>query len=511
MSSRQPPEHAGTPPKDDPVLGEGEGPPSGDSISRRRLMAIVAGPLLTLLLLALPAPAGFPPEAWRLVALASWMVLWWMLEAVPVPVTALLPIPFMPLLGIAEQGDITSSYGHPLIFLFLGGFLIAVSMQRWGLHRRIALSIVDRIGTSPGGIVAGFMLATAGLSMWISNTATAVMMYAVGISMIEFVASRTEDGEQVRRFGLALMLGIAYSASIGGVGTLIGTPPNTMLASYLSDSQGIEIGFATWMLLGVPLVLIMLPLTWLVLCKLIYPTKGLQLGGAREIVTREIEQLGPMSRGERIVMTVFLITAFLWITRSWLTGLTGLDISDTSIALCAAIVLFALPESIERGRFTVEWDAARNVPWGVLLLFGGGLALAGAFKDTGLAQVIGDAVAGLEGLEIGLIVLVTIVSIVYLTELTSNTATTATFLPILGAVAIGLGETPLMLTIPAALAASMAFMMPVATPPNAIVFSYEQMRIQDMIKAGFWLNILAIALIYGAMIYVAPLVFDLGG
>lgn len=498
------------PANEEKIMPEGEGPQPRSSIPRKRLFALAAGPVLMLILLVLPTPEGLSPEAWKLVALAAWMVVWWMFEAAPVPVTALLPIPIMPLLGIAEQSDVASSYGHPLIFLFLGGFLIAAAMQRWGLHRRIALRIVSVVGTSPGGIIAGFMLATAFLSMWISNTATTVMMFAVGISVVEFIAGRTEDAALTRRFGVALMLGIAYSASIGGVGTLIGTPPNTLLASFLSDNHGIQIDFGTWMLLGVPLVIVMLPLTWLLLCKVIFPTRGLTLGGADEIIGQELQALGTMSKGERIVLVVFTITALLWITRQWLVGLTGLNISDTSIALIAATLLFALPASVEKGYFTVEWDAAKKVPWGVLLLFGGGLALAGAFKSTGLAEAIGNAVGGLQGLDFALIVLVTITAIIFLTELTSNTATTATFLPILGAVAVGLGASPMTLAIPAALAASMAFMMPVATPPNAIVFSYEGMHIQDMMKAGIWLNLLSIGLIYGAMLYLAPRVFDLG-
>ncbi len=478
-------------------------------IPRKKLIALWLGPLLMLTLLLLPAPAGLKPEAWRLVALASWMVIWWMSEAVPVAVTALLPLPMMPMLGIAGQKAVGASYGDPLIFLFLGGFLIAAAMQSWGLHRRIALRIVKIAGTGPQGIIAGFMLATAFLSMWISNTATAVMMYAVGISMVEFVAARVDDPAKARRFGIALLLGVAYSASIGGVGTLIGTPPNTLLAGFLNDTYGIRIDFSTWMLMGIPLVVVMLPLTWLLLCRVIFPVKDIDLGGAAGLIDEELQQMGTMSRGERIVLTVFLCTALLWIFRQPLVGLTGLVITDTSIALLAAIVLFALPASVQEGRFTVDWDAAKKVPWGVLLLFGGGLALAGAFKTTGLAAAIGEAVAGLSAVDISLIVLVTIAAIIFLTELTSNTATTATFLPILGAVAVGLGQNPMVLAVPVALAASMAFMMPVATPPNAIVFSYEGLHISDMMRAGLWLNLLAIVLIYGAMLLLAPLVFGL--
>ena len=479
------------------------------AISRKRLSALIIGPVAMLIILMLPAPASLSHEAWKLVALASWMVIWWMTEAAPVPVTALLPITMMPMLDIASQKAVGASYGHPLIFLFLGGFLIASAMQRWGLHKRIALRIVKLVGIGPDGIIAGFMLATAFLSMWISNTATTVMMFAVAISMVEFISGHMGDREMARRFGVALLLGVAYSASIGGVATLIGTPPNTLLASFLMDTYQISIDFGTWMLIGLPLVLIMLPITWFLLCKLVFPIRGVDLTKAAHLIDKELDELGEMSKGEKIVLVVFLITAFMWIFRKVIVGATGLPITDTSIALLAATVLFVLPASIEKGQFTVEWDAAKKVPWGVLLLFGGGLALAGAFKSTGLAAAIGQAVGGLGAVDITLIVLVTIAAIIFLTEITSNTATTATFLPILGAVAVGLDQSPMVLAIPAALAASMAFMMPVATPPNAIVFSYEGLHISDMMKAGLWLNLITIGLVYTAMLYLAPMVFDL--
>jgi sodium-dependent dicarboxylate transporter 2/3/5 len=479
------------------------------AITRKRLVALLLGPLLMVVLLSMSAPAMLEPAAWRLLALASWMIVWWMMEAAPVAVTALLPIPLMPMLNIAPEKVVAANYGNPLIFLFLGGFLIAAAMQRWGLHRRIALNIVRLVGTSTEGIIAGFMLATAFLSMWISNTATTVMMYAVGLSIIEFVGSRVNDADKTRTFGVALMLGIAYSASIGGVGTLIGTPPNMLLASFLNDSYGISIDFGTWMLMGIPLVVVMLPITWLLLCKWIFPVRQIKLDGAAELIEQEIQALGSMSKGERIVLIVFTLTAMLWMTRSWLVSLTGLPVSDTSIALLAAILLFVLPASIEKGQFTVEWGASKQVPWGVLLLFGGGLALAGAFKDTGLAAAVGSLVADMQVVDLSILVLVTAAAIIFLTEITSNTATTATFLPILGAVAVGVGASPMVLTIPAALAASMAFMMPVATPPNAIVFSYEGLHIADMMKAGLWLNIITIGLVYVAMVFLAPLVFGI--
>ena len=490
------------------VLGEGEGPMSTQPLPPKRLIALLAGPVLAVLLLLLPAPAGMGAEAWRLVALAVWMVVWWLGEAVPISATALLPIPMMPLFGIEKMKPVAANYGHPLIFLFLGGFLLAAAMQRWGLHKRIALKIVSVVGTSPGGIIVGFMVATAFLSMWISNTATTIMMFAVGLSVVDFIAQKTSDRAMVRNFGVALMLGIAYSASIGGVGTLIGTPPNALLASFLQSNYDIQIDFFTWMQLGVPVVLVMLPITWLMLTKVIFPARELKIGDASGVIRNELAALGAMSKGERAVAIVFLCAASGWILRKQLAGWSGLPINDTAIALVAAMVLFAWPVSREKGHFILDWEAARNIPWGVLLLFGGGLALASGFKGTGLAEWIGGRVSGFE-VGTWMLVFTVTAAIVYLTEITSNTASTATFLPILGAVAVGLGLDPRMLAIPVALGASMAFMMPVATPPNAIVFSYEEMELADMVKAGFWLNIVAVVVSFGAMYFLAPLVFGL--
>ena len=482
-------------------------PPHDDApepIAPVRLAALIAGPVLAVILLLLPAPAGLNPEAWRLVALTVWMVIWWLAEAVPLPATALLPIPMLPILGIQQVAEVTVRYGNHLIFLFLGGFILAAGMQRWGLHRRIALFIVQKIGTSPGGIIAGFMLATGFLSMWISNTATAVMMYAVGISVIEFVDSKVADKKMARNFAVSLLLAIAFSASIGGVGTLIGTPPNALLAGLLSDSYDIQVGFLQWMLLGVPVVIVMLPAAYFLLTKVIFPTRGLELGEVRSIIDDEYQKLGKMDRGEIIVAIVFGAAAFFWVTRSFL----GLPLNDAGIAMAAALLLFAIPVSRREG-YVLDWTVTRTLPWGVLMLFGGGLALAGAFEATGLAQWIGDMVGGLQGVNLWVLILVVTTAIVYLTEITSNTASTATFLPILGAVAVGLGVPVEYLMVPVALGASMAFMMPVATPPNAIVFSYEGLHLADMVKAGLLLNIISIAVVYGAMYLLAGPVFGL--
>ncbi|MBU2964555.1 DASS family sodium-coupled anion symporter [Amphritea sp. 2_MG-2023] len=473
-----------------------------------RLLGLIGGPVVAAILLLCSAPEGMPIEAWHLVAMASWMVIWWLSEAVPIPATALLPLVLMPLFGIDKIKPVAANYGHPLIFLFLGGFLLAAAMQHVGLHRRIALKIVSMIGTSPSRIILGFMLATAFLSMWISNTATTIMMFAVGLSVIDFVAQQTDDKKIVRNFGVALMLAIAYSASIGGVATLIGTPPNALLASFLQNTYDIEISFFDWMLLGVPVVVIMLPIAWLLLTRVLFPSHQIAIDDPSAVVHRELSALGIMSRGEKLVAVVFLGAAFGWIFRKFIVELTGLPLNDTIIALLAALVLFAVPISRKKGEFALDWEAARHVPWGVLLLFGGGLALASGFKGTGLAEWIGNAVAGIEVSTMVLVLLVT-VAIVYLTEITSNTASTATFLPILAAVAVGLGLDPLILCVPVALGASMAFMMPVATPPNAIVFSYELMELRDMVRAGFLLNIVAIIVAFGLFMLLADFVFGI--
>lgn len=480
----------------------------GASISSFRIAGLFLGPLIALLLLFVPAPFEMNKEAWTLVALITWMVIWWLSEAVPIPATALLPIPLMPILGVGEMKDVASQYAHPIIFLFLGGFIMAGAMQKWGLHKRIALKIVSVVGTSPASIIGGFMLATAFLSMWISNTSATIMMYAVAMSVIDFVARKTNDEKVIRSFGVALMLGIAYSGTIGGVGTLIGTPPNAFLASFLSSSYGIEIDFFTWMKFGVPVVVVMIPLAWLLLTKLIFPAERIQIGNVSNLIEQEFEELGPMTYAEKVVAGVFVFAALGWVFRRLLVDVTGLAINDTSIALIAALILFAWPVSKRTGEFILDWKVAKEIPWGILLLFGGGLALAFAFNQTGLAVWIGESVSGLQ-VSTWLLVISVVVTIVYLTEITSNTATTATFLPILGAVAIGLDLDPRMLAVPAAVAASMAFMMPVATPPNAIVFTYEKMRLFDMIKAGFFLNLIAIFVTCSAMYFMAGIVFGI--
>ncbi len=443
-----------------------------------------------------------------MLAITLWMVVWWLSEALPIPATALLPLVLMPLSGVQDMSETAASYASPLIFLFLGGFLLAAAMQRVGLHRRIALGIVSFVGASPDRIVLGFMLATAFLSMWISNTATTIMMFAVALSVIDFVSQQSRDDRMVRNFGVALMLSVAYAASIGGVGTLIGSPPNAMLAGFVQQTYGIEVSFARWMMIGLPVVVVMLPLTWLLLTRLLFPARMMQVGDASGLVRAEIMGMGPMDRGERLVAVVFGTAALGWMLRHPLVQLTGLPLDDAMIAITAALILFALPVSCPQGRYALDWAATRDLPWGILLLFGGGLALASGFASSGLARIIGESVAGIDITTV-LLVLVVLIAMVYLTEITSNTASTATFLPILGAVAVGLELDVLTLTVPVALGASMAFMMPVATPPNAIVFAYDRMQLSDMVRAGLLMNIIAIAVAFGAFVLLGPNVFGI--
>ncbi len=396
--------------------------------------------------------------------------------------------------------------GRVFIFLFLGGFLIAAAMQKWGLHKRIALTVIAQFGTGPRAIIAGFMTATAFLSMWISNTATAIMMYAVAVSLIQFLNDVSRDKAAMRGFAVALLLGVAYSASIGGVGTLIGTAPNAFIAGYLEDTHQITIHFIDWMKIGVPVVLIMVPVTWLMLTRVLYPIQALDIPGSDKIVNDELSALGKMGAGERAVMIVFCLAAVLWIFGRQLVSLTGIPMSDTAVAVGAALLLFAWPVNFKDRQFVLTTKEMQSIPWGILILLGGGIALAHGMRASGLAGFIGDMVAGFGVGQWSLVALAALL-IVYLTELTSNTASTTTFVPVFGAVAIGAGLDPLLSTLPIAIGASMAFMMPVATPPNAIVFAYPDLHIRDMVRAGFWLNIIAVLVCFLAVYILGEIVF----
>ena len=464
-----------------------------DSLLRQRL-GFVVGLVLCGGILLLPTPEGLGVAAWRTAAVGSLMAVWWITEALPISATALVPLVLFPLLGIADIDGAAAPYANPLIFLFMGGFLLAQAMQAWRLHRRVALGIVQWVGTRPGSIIIGFILASALLSMWVSNTATALMMLPIGLSIIDLAHDRLKGrGEELPpHFGLVLILSIAYACNIGGMGTLIGTPPNALLAGFFSESYGVDVGFAQWMIVGLPLVVVAVPLLYVVLLW-VYPIELEELPGGGQIIREEREKLGGLGAAEFRVACVFGLTALLWMTRPLLSGIVP-GLSDAGIAIGAGLVLFLMPAGT-KDRSLLTWEDAEELPWGVLILFGGGLSLASAISDTGLAKWIGQGVGGLSGYPVIVVVLCTVMLIVLLTEITSNTATTAAFLPILGAVAVGFGENPFLLTIPAALGASCAFMLPVATPPNAIVYGSGLLSIPQMSRVGIWLNLLFIVVI----------------
>ena len=447
------------------------------------------GPSLFILLLLLPAPEGLTPAAWKTAAVALFMATWWITEAIPIAATSLLPIVLLPLLGITGIRESTTPYANPLIFLFMGGFIIAIAMQSWNLHRRIALNIISVIGIKPTSIIIGFIIASAFLSMWVSNTATALMMLPIALSVLQFSAAKSSGDESVFNFEIALMLAIAYACNIGGIATLIGTPPNALLAGFMLENYEIEISFVRWMAVGLPIVLLMLPLMYFVLTKIAFPVRITELPGGQEVITRELSQMGAITVPEKRVAIVFTLTALLWIFRPLLAHLLP-GLSDAGIAIGAAIFLFILPSGSEDDGSLLEWSDLKELPWGILILFGGGLSLASAISSSGLAGWIGESVSGLQFLHIFLLLLAVILIVIFLTEITSNTATAAAFLPILASTAIGMGQNPMLFIMPAAIAASCAFMLPVATPPNAIIYGSDRVTIPQMAKAGLMLNMI---------------------
>ena len=473
---------------------------TGSGWSPRQRAGLVSGLLLFGVLIALPAPGDMSAAAWSTAAVGVLMAVWWMTEALPIAATSLLPLLFFPLLDVAPMSGAASPYANPLIYLFLGGFLIALAMERSGLHRRLALTIIRRGGTAPSRIVLGFMMAAAFLSMWISNTATAMMMLPIGISVSTLVRrqSAEESGQtsgETRNISLCLLLGIAYGCSLGGMATLVGTPTNALLAAFVVETWQTELSFARWMMVALPLSVVGVGIVFLVLTRFVYPIQLRELPGGRALIDGEIAKLGPIQPAERRVAWVFALTAGLWIGRPLLDdvlpgalGRLASNLSDPGIAIFGALLLFALPVDWKKGTFAIAWDDTARLPWGVLLLFGGGLSLAQATKDTGLAEAIGGGLSGLGGWPPMLVTFTSVALIILLTELTSNTATAAAFLPVLAALAAAVGRAPMELLVPATLAASCAFMLPVATPPNAIVYGSGELTVPQMARAGVWLN-----------------------
>lgn len=471
---------------------------------------LVTGPLLLIILLLIPRPEAFTPAGWRVIATAAVMICWWVTEAVPLAVTAMLPMVLLPLLGISDMRAATSPYASPIVFLFLGGFMIALAMEKWNLHRRIALNIVRVTGTNANGILLGFMLATAFLSMWISNTATTVMMLPIAVSVIDLLTKgRTEfSATNVRNFSLSMMLVVAYGANIGGTMTIIGTPPNVVFAGILKTNHGIEVGFANWMALGVPFALVLLGITYWIVVKVLYRNQLGSFAGGRSLITQELRALGPPSRGEWRTLVVFATTALCWIFRQQINQILpeGVSISDPEIAIWATVALFVIPVNLSKDEFLLAWNDTEKLPWGILLLFGGGLSLAAAMESTGLIDLIADQFADMEKTGFWVILGLTAVSL-FMTEVMSNVALVTILLPVVGGIAVGMGISPLYACIPVTLAASCAFMLPMSTPPNAIVFASGYITIPQMIRAGIILNILTILWVAFLSQYLIPLLF----
>ncbi len=485
--------------------------------SRVRSIGLFLGPLLALLVY-FKMPDVYPGTDGSIIelgakakitaGLAVWMALWWMTEAIPVYATALLPLAVLPATGAVPMKEATAGYSDELIFLYMSGFILALGMQRWGLHRRIALGSLRIVGTRPRIVIGAFMVITATLSMWVSNTATALMMMPIAASLIDLLDDKGEEGAEkessaeLRNFGVCMLLGIAYAASIGGLGTIIGSPPNVFVVSYMTKELGIEVSFLEWMMIGVPLVAVFLPLTWLLLTRFLYPVRMTELKGGAAYFRENYAALGKPKRGEWIVFLVFTATALCWIFRPLLKELSFGDgdvrpfanIGDAGVGMIAALLLFMIPVD-RQGTRVMNWEWASKLPWGILLLFGGGLCLASALEKSGVSAFIGSLIGTVDKPSALLLTILVASMVIFLTELTSNVATAAALVPILAAVAIGFDLPPLTVIMPAALAASCAFMLPVATPPNAIVYSTGRVTIPQMARAGIWLNIVGIVII----------------
>jgi sodium-dependent dicarboxylate transporter 2/3/5 len=452
----------------------------------RRHAGLAIGAALFVGLLALPVPGGFTPAAWQVTAVVALMAAWWITEALPLPVTALVPLVAFPALGIGTVGDSAAPYANPLVFLLFGGFMLGLAFERSGMHRRIAIVILHRAGSRPDFLIGGFMLATAGLSMWISNTAAAAMMLPIALSVL-VIAEGAPEGAAGRAVDLAppLLLAVAFGANIGGMSTLIGTPPNALLSGYMNDAHGTTVGFARWMVVAAPVAAVLMVAAWLVLTRVVFRVAGIDLAAARRQFDRERHGLGPPSTAERRVMMIGLAAIAAWFGRPFLAALwPALGLSDAGIAVAAALALFLVPAGRGDGTALLDWSAARDLPWGVLLLVGGGLSIGAAIDGSGLAETVSRALAANAPASPWAVAMVAAVVAMLASHVASNTATAAALVPLLSALAARLDQPPMLLAMPAVLALSCAFMLPVATPPNAIVYGTGRITAGQMLRAG---------------------------
>jgi sodium-dependent dicarboxylate transporter 2/3/5 len=476
-----------------------------------RKIGLYLGPILFILTRFFLELEGLSDQANAVLASTLWIAIWWITEAIPIAATSLLPIILFPLSGALPLADTTSSFGHRFVFLYLGGFILALAIQKWNLHKRIALNIIKVVGTNVQKIILGFMVATAFLSMWISNTATAVMMLPIGIAIIKQMKDLKNTSEDENLiFGKALMLSIAYSASIGGIATLIGTPPNLVFAGIIQETYNIEISFLKWFQFGLPISILLLAISWVYLTKVAFKFKQNEFNKGKEEINRQLEELGSISYEEKIVLSVFVLTGLAWILRTYLLNKFIPNLDDSIIALISGISLFLFQANNQEGKKEkiMNWEDAVKLPWGILLLFGGGLAIAQGFQSSGLANWIAENLTQLNDFSLFIILLVLITAVNFLTEITSNLATTAMLLPILAPTAVTLGVHPYILMVGATLAASCAFMLPVATPPNAVVFGSNYLKISDMVRVGILMNIISIIIIFMMVYFVLPILWN---
>ena len=476
-------------------------------MSNSKKVGLFLGPVFFLLILLWPQPL-LSTQGDAVIAVAFWMVTWWLTEAVSISVTALLPLLLFPLLDIMPIAEVGNNYGSPIIFLFFGGFVMALALEKVNLHRRIALNIIRITGTTPNKVVLGFMIATASLSMWISNTATAVVMLPIAMSVIKLLIDDV-DGftKKDRNFAVSVLLGIAFSANVGGIATVIGTPPNSILIGLLENEYQIEISFLKWMVFALPFSIIMIGLSYITLVHLIFPSKGLNFSASNEVIQEELRKLGPTRSKEKMVLGIFAVTVSLWIFRTLINSVfPSLGLSDTMISMFAAISLFAVPFNLKKGDFILDWKDTEKLAWGILILFGGGLALAKGMSVSGIVDQVSQSIAA-GNFSITATASLLILLMLFMTELMSNVALVAVLAPVVAGIAIGLGIPMVYLLIPVTMASSCAFMLPMATPPNAIVFASGFIEVKDMVKAGILLNLVAVLILIGLFEYIIPLLF----
>lgn len=467
-------------------------------LKKSQQIGLVVGPVLFCIIYFSVTPGILTEKSIAVLALGAWMISWWATEAMPIPVSALLPMVVFPLLGVSTVREASAPYGDPVIFLFMGGFILALGLERHKLHQRIALSLIRLTGTSGNGIILGFMLSTALISMWISNTATAIMMLPIAASVTSLLATDLgqENDPRFQKFATGLMLAIAYAASIGGIATIIGTPPNVVMVGYMKRFYNLDVSFAKWMIIGIPMMLMSLTACYLLITRVLFRNNLPTIEGSRELIHNKLEGLGKLSKEEKLVLTVFSITCFFWIFRQNLNEIIGRNLlDDTTIAMAGGMLMFLVPVNIREHKFLLEWADMKELPWGILLLFGGGLCLADGMEKSGLVQIVGNYFSRQPDIHPSVLIISLTAISMGLTELMSNVALVTIFIPVVFGIADGFHVNPIWLAMPVTFAASCAFMMPISTPPNAVLFASGYIKMRDMIKTGFLLNLCCLVII----------------